>query len=229
MAAPRQRRDRHVRAGPEPGRVLAWRRRQGGLHLLRHPGGPARGVWNALTIAGGDLRLPRYIADAKEDTPLGKLKGRAVLVRVTGMDARNNTGFNEAMDALEMLARRLFRSGSLDKAEEFRFYLSGSLIRTRGERLVVEHRLEVRLASQTPARLEGHRNSQKSVSRRLLVSRVTGLIRHSTASTSRSCWVMRSSIRADGRIWGFGGCRIASWRALAQEGNAGPESLAGTA
>lgn len=89
------------------------------------PAGLLAGVWNALAIAGGDLRLPRYIADAKQDIPLGELKGRAVLVRVTGMDARNNAGFNEAMDALGMLARRLFRSGSLDKAEEFRFYLSG--------------------------------------------------------------------------------------------------------
>lgn len=89
------------------------------------PAGLLAGVWNALAITGGDLRLLRYVADAKEDTSLGELKGRAVLVRVTGMDARNNAGFNEAMDGLGMLAHRLFKSGSLDKAEEFRFYLSG--------------------------------------------------------------------------------------------------------
>jgi hypothetical protein len=49
--------------------------------------------------------------------------------------------------------------------------------------------------------------------------RVTGHIRHSAASMSRSCCVMRSNIRVDGWIRGFGGWRIASWQARTQEEN----------
>lgn len=82
------------------------------------------GVWNALAIAG-DISLLSYVPDAKADSPLGEIRGRAVLVRVTGMDARNSAGFTNAMTGLGLLARRLFASGGLDKAEEFRFYLSG--------------------------------------------------------------------------------------------------------
>lgn len=116
--------------------IDTFRRVQGGGGFsLRHdiavficsdtPDGLLAGVWNALAIAAGDLGLLRYVPDAKDDSSLSELRGHAVLVRVTGMDASNNLGFTEAMAGLGLLARRLFSSGSLHKAEEFRFYLSG--------------------------------------------------------------------------------------------------------
>jgi hypothetical protein len=87
------------------------------------PAGLLAGVWNALAVAGGDLDRVRYAPDP--GSPLGEVRGRAVLVRVTGMDARNNAEFVQAMAGLGLLARHLFSSGSLSTAEDFQFYLSG--------------------------------------------------------------------------------------------------------
>lgn len=90
------------------------------------PRGLLAGVWNALKVTGGDLNRVRYIPDAAaRGATFNGLRGCAVLVRVPGMDAADSKGFGKAMSALGFLARRLFASGNLAKAEEFRFYLSG--------------------------------------------------------------------------------------------------------
>lgn len=86
------------------------------------PNGLLAGLWNALAIADGDLENIRYQPDP--ETPLGDVRGRVVMVRVTGMDA-GDEGFRKAMRGLGFLARNLFSSGSLTRGEEFRFVLSG--------------------------------------------------------------------------------------------------------
>lgn len=89
------------------------------------PRGLLAGVWNALKVTG-DLNRVRYIPDAAaRGASFNGLRGCAVLVRVPGMDAADSEGFGKAMSALGFLARRLFASGNLTKAEAFRFYLSG--------------------------------------------------------------------------------------------------------
>lgn len=87
------------------------------------PPGLLAGAWNALALAGGDLGRVRYIADPASMS--GDLHGKAVLVRLTGMDAGNSKGFTAAMSGLGILGRQLFAHGELKQAEAFRFYLSG--------------------------------------------------------------------------------------------------------
>jgi hypothetical protein len=93
------------------------------------PPGLLAGVWNALALTGGDLNAVRYVPGLGPGDSLGDLRGRAVLVRVARLDARDVSGFRDAMSGLCLLARQLFASGSLQKTqagpEEFRFYLSG--------------------------------------------------------------------------------------------------------
>ena len=90
------------------------------------PRGLLAGIWNALAVNGGHLDRVRYIPDAAEGgASFDGLRGCVVLVRVAGMDAADSRGFGQAMSALGFLARRLFASGDLSRAEEFRFYLSG--------------------------------------------------------------------------------------------------------
>ncbi len=86
------------------------------------PRGLLAGVWNALALTGGPARV-RYLPDPGRRP--GQVRGRAVLVRVPGMDAGSPEGFRQAMGGLGLLARHLFASGELAKAEPFRFYLSG--------------------------------------------------------------------------------------------------------
>ncbi len=85
------------------------------------------GVWNALALAAsgteGELTRVRYLPEPA--APLPNVRGCAVLARVPGMDASSSEGFRQAMGGLGLLARHLFESGQLGKAEEFRFYLSG--------------------------------------------------------------------------------------------------------
>lgn len=93
------------------------------------PPGLLAGLWNALAVVGGDIERVRYIpavpdADDGGDQ-LGDLRRHAVVVRVTQMDASNSKQFAEAMGQLGLLARHLFRSGTLARDEEFRFLLSG--------------------------------------------------------------------------------------------------------
>ena len=87
------------------------------------PRGLLAGVWNALALTDADLSRIRY---QPEPGPLrDKLRGRALVVRVPGMDAGDEPGFRQAMSSLGLLARHVFESGQLVKEEEFRFYLSG--------------------------------------------------------------------------------------------------------
>jgi hypothetical protein len=87
------------------------------------PRGLLAGVWNALALTGGTLARIGYLP--KPGASLGAIRGRALLVRVPGMDAGDEPGFRLAMGGLGRLARNLFKSGSLKKDEPFRFYLSG--------------------------------------------------------------------------------------------------------
>lgn len=91
------------------------------------PDGLLAGAWNAAALTGGNLDKVRYVPDPA--APLGDLRGQAVLVRVTGMDAGNSAGFSDAMRGLCRLARGVFASRCLQRtgsgSEEFRFYLSG--------------------------------------------------------------------------------------------------------
>ena len=87
------------------------------------PLGLLAGVWNALALTDGHLDRVRYLPDS--GSTLGNVRGRAVLVRVPGMDAGSPEGFRQAMGSLGLLARQVFQYGHLTKAEEFRFYLSG--------------------------------------------------------------------------------------------------------
>jgi hypothetical protein len=87
------------------------------------PRGLLAGAWNALALTGAALARIRYLPEP--DTSLGAVRGRALLVRVPGMDAGDEPGFRRAMGGLGRLARHLFESGCLNKDEPFRFYLSG--------------------------------------------------------------------------------------------------------
>jgi hypothetical protein len=93
-------------------------------------------LWNAVALAGGDLRRVRYLADPA--APLGepaKVRGHALIVRVPGLDARDAGGFRDAMGGLGHLGRHLLSSGEAgcdpgnppitEETEEFRVYLSG--------------------------------------------------------------------------------------------------------
>jgi hypothetical protein len=87
------------------------------------PPGLLAGAWNALALTGGDPGRVRYIADPASLS--GDMHGKAVLVRINGMDAGNSKGFAAAMSGLGILGRQLFAHGELKHAEPFRFYLSG--------------------------------------------------------------------------------------------------------
>jgi hypothetical protein len=87
------------------------------------PLGLLAGVWNALALTEGDLTRVRYLPEP--GSLLSDVRGCAVPVRIHGLDAGSPDGFEEAMGDLGLLARHLFKYGKLEKAEEFRFYLSG--------------------------------------------------------------------------------------------------------
>jgi hypothetical protein len=87
------------------------------------PAGLTAGMWNAAGLTAGDLSRIQFTGQpgALPDD----LRGHPVLVRITGMDASSSEGFGLAMYGLGVLARQLFVKGKLDRAEEFRFHLSG--------------------------------------------------------------------------------------------------------
>jgi hypothetical protein len=92
------------------------------------PRGLLAGVWNAVALTRGDLARVRYLPHPDAPLRTGReatVRGRAILVRVPGMDAGNEAGFRQAMRGLGLLARHLFESGGLKKNELFRFCLSG--------------------------------------------------------------------------------------------------------
>src|SRR5213079_381353 len=93
-------------------------------------------LWNALALTGGDLRRVRYLS--QPTTALGdpgRVRGHALMVRVTGMDAGNEPGFRKAMGGLGHLGCHLLGREELGYdpphprvtgvAEEFRVHLSG--------------------------------------------------------------------------------------------------------
>lgn len=85
--------------------------------------GLTAGLWNAAALTGADLGRIRYLAVPSE--PPGALRGQAVLVRVCGLDAGDNAGFDEAMEGLGQLGRNLLDAHEIKAEEPFRFYLSG--------------------------------------------------------------------------------------------------------
>jgi hypothetical protein len=88
------------------------------------PDGLLAGVWNALRMTHGNLAAVRYLP--QPGAGLGDVRGRAVVVRVPGMDAGSAAGFRQAMGGLGVLARHVFESlHGAKQPEEFRFYLSG--------------------------------------------------------------------------------------------------------
>ena len=87
------------------------------------PRGLLAGVWNALALTDGDFSRVTYIAEP--GAAIADLRGKAVMVRVAGMDAASRDGFTKAMSGLGMLACRLLEGGGVTKDDDFRFYLSG--------------------------------------------------------------------------------------------------------
>jgi hypothetical protein len=87
------------------------------------PRGLLAGVWNTLALTEGDFSRVMY--SPEPGTALADLRGKAVLVRVAGMDAASRDGFTTAMSGLGMLACRLLEAGCVTKDDDFRFYLSG--------------------------------------------------------------------------------------------------------
>ncbi len=88
------------------------------------PDGLLAGVWNALGMTAGNLAAVRYLAQPGAE--LGDVRGRAVVVRVPGMDVGSAEGFRQAMRGLGVLARHVFESlRGAREPEKFRFYLSG--------------------------------------------------------------------------------------------------------
>jgi hypothetical protein len=93
-------------------------------------------LWNAVALTGADLGRVRYLPDP--GMPLGTpetVRGHALVVRVPGMDAGNESGFREAMGGLGHLGRHLLGREELDYQpdhtrvtrvdEDFDIYLSG--------------------------------------------------------------------------------------------------------
>jgi hypothetical protein len=87
------------------------------------PRGLLAGVWNALALTDGDLSRVRYLPEPGS-LPVD-IRGRAVLVRVPYLDARDEGGFRRAMGGLGLLARHVFQHGKLSGPDTFQFYLSG--------------------------------------------------------------------------------------------------------
>jgi hypothetical protein len=86
-------------------------------------GGLLAGLWNAVALTSGDLSRVGYLA--RPDAPLGPVRGRALVVRVPGLDAGEEDGFRRAMGGLGTLGRNLLQSGELRQAEPILFCLTG--------------------------------------------------------------------------------------------------------
>jgi hypothetical protein len=87
------------------------------------PRGLLAAVWNALGLVEGDFS--RVVYPPAPEKGVGKVRGKAVIARVEGMDAASSDRFRDAMRHLGALARGLFESQCLTKEDDFRFYLSG--------------------------------------------------------------------------------------------------------
>ena len=91
--------------------------------MLGHTGGLLAGLWNAAALVNGELGDVRYVADPAQLPP--DPRGKAVFLRVPGLDAGREEGFRRAMRGLGVFGRGLLDSGQLTDEEPFRFYLSG--------------------------------------------------------------------------------------------------------
>jgi hypothetical protein len=80
-------------------------------------------VWNALGLVKGAFSRVAYVPEP--DKGVGNVRGKAVIARVEGMDAASSDRFRDATRHLGALACGLFASRSLNKEDDFRFYLSG--------------------------------------------------------------------------------------------------------
>lgn len=81
------------------------------------------GLWNAAALVGGDLGRVCYLAEPGD--PLTPSRGRAVLLRIPGLDTGDDSGFAEAMTGLGRFGRNLRDGKGISPDEPFRFYLSG--------------------------------------------------------------------------------------------------------
>jgi hypothetical protein len=96
------------------------------------PRGLLAGLWNAIALTradtADDIDLSRVAYLADPPTPLGPIRGRAVIVRLPGMDAGlhdADTGMSAAMRGLGILAGHLVAHGDVTGDELMRYYLSG--------------------------------------------------------------------------------------------------------
>jgi len=80
-------------------------------------------LWNAVALTGGDLARVGFLPDS--DAHPGDVRGRALIVRVRGMDAATERGFVTAMRGLGLLGRHLIHRGETREGEAVRCYLSG--------------------------------------------------------------------------------------------------------
>ena len=80
-------------------------------------------LWNAVALAADDLTRVRYLAEPGA-LPAPNPRGGVLIVRVGGLDARNEQDFRTAMRGLGSLGRNLLEHVA-ETHEPFRFYLSG--------------------------------------------------------------------------------------------------------
>jgi hypothetical protein len=90
------------------------------------PDGLLAGLWNAVALTGKNASRVRYLPEASRRLPDPPgLRGKAVLVRVDGLDVGDEGGFRTAMRGLGWLGHNLLTTGGVPEDEPFRFYLSG--------------------------------------------------------------------------------------------------------
>lgn len=80
-------------------------------------------LWNALALTGGDLDRVEYL-DGPAAPPTAP-RGRALIVRVPGLDSRTESDFTRAMEGLGTLGRTLVTKVAASGDENFLFHLSG--------------------------------------------------------------------------------------------------------
>jgi len=85
--------------------------------------GLVAGLWNAIALTGNDLDRVSYLADP--DSATDPEQGKAVIVRVSKMDAASRDDFMTAMKGMGTLGHHLVESARIAADEPFLFYLSG--------------------------------------------------------------------------------------------------------
>lgn len=90
------------------------------------PDGLLAGLWNAVALTGTNAGRVRYVPDTGHPLPDPPgLRGKALLVRVHGLDVGDEEGFRTAMRGLGWLGHNLLTKCGIPEDEPFRFYLSG--------------------------------------------------------------------------------------------------------